>query len=209
MNLTAAHRIRLSLRGCRPQLSIRLSLFEEEFCLDFFGLLIALPFLDRYRYEPHEIMESWGVYYFERAIWFTWGDNCKSISMPWSYRHIKHEVMRPDGSWVPYVGCYEKDKEPDGRWESTHPYRYVLRSIEVQERAATIYVERMEWRQRWLKWCPLFARKRQAINVTFSDEVGERTGSWKGGTIGCGYELRKGESPLSCLRRMEQEREFN
>jgi len=44
--------------------------------------------------------------------------------------------------------------------------------------------------------------------VKFSDEVGERTGSWKGGVIGTGSEMRPGESPEQCLRRMERERKF-
>jgi hypothetical protein len=39
-------------------------------------------------------------------------------------------------------------------------------------------------------------------------EAGKRKGSWKGGTLGCGYELKKNETPLECLRRMESEREF-
>lgn len=204
----ATYRIRRSLRGCRFNRSLRLCLFEEGFCLDLFGFLIALPFLDRYRYEPHEIMESWGVYYHERSVWFCWGRNLKSFDMPWSLEHIRHEVMRPDGTWVPFVGSYE-DKEPDGRWTGVFPYFYILRSGEVQNRTATVYVERIEWRQRWLKWCPLFALRRQSIDVSFNDEVGERSGSWKGGTIGCGYDMKRGETAEQTLRRMELERKFS
>jgi hypothetical protein len=70
-------------------------------------------------------------------------------------------------------------------------------------------VEEREWRPRWFKWTSLFARKRKTINVDFNDEVGERTGSWKGGTLGCGYDLLPNETPLECLRRMERERKFN
>jgi hypothetical protein len=44
--------------------------------------------------------------------------------------------------------------------------------------------------------------------IEFNDEVGERTGSWKGGTLGCGYNLLPNETPLECLRRMEKERKF-
>ena len=201
--------LKLSLRGCRFKLSLNLDLFEEGFCLDLFGFLIPLLFLDRYRYQPYEIMESWGIKYFERAIWLHWGRKYKSIYMPWMLDHMKVEVLRPDGRWVPYVASYDHGKEPDGRWQESYPYQYRLRSGEVQERTATIYVERREWRQKWLRWCPLFAKKSQSIDVQFSDEVGERSGSWKGGCIGCGYEMRKGESPRDTLRRMERERVFN
>jgi hypothetical protein len=49
---------------------------------------------------------------------------------------------------------------------------------------------------------------RTSIEVGFDDEVGERTGSWKGGTIGCGYDMLPDESAVQCLRRMERERKF-
>lgn len=216
------HRVRRSLRGCRPKLSLGLSLFEEGFDLDFFGFLIALPFLDRWAYDPHEIMEKWGVYYYQAAIVFCWGRESKRVHMPWDYDHIKHEVRRPDGSWVPYVASYDVGplrvvndagatmggKEPDGRWEATYPYRYTLKDGTVQERTAKCHVERREWRQKWLKWCPWFALKRQSLDVEFNDEVGERTGSWKGGCIGCGWDMLPNESPEQTLRRMEAERKF-
>ena len=99
-------------------------------------------------------------------------------------------------------------KEPDSRHEEQFAYHYTLKSGEVQERIATIHVERREWRQKWLRWCPLFAKKSTSIDVQFNGEVGERTGSWKGGTIGCGWDLRKGETAEQALRRMERERSF-
>lgn len=223
MNATYAHRIRRSLRGCRFKLSLNLDLFEEGYCLDLFGFLIALPFMDRWVRTPRDMMEKWGVYYFERSIWFCWGDKHKSFYMPWSYEHIKCEVMRPDGSWVPYVASYETGplrvvndkgmtfggKEPDGRWQETYPYHYVLKPRwEVQRVNATVYVERREWRQKWTRWCPFFARKSQSISVQFSEEVGEQSGSWKGGCVGCGYDMKPNETPLETLRRMERERVF-
>jgi hypothetical protein len=55
-------------------------------------------------------------------------------------------------------------------------------------------------------WSNLFNRIRTTIGVEFNDEVGERSGSWKGGTLGCGYEILPNETPLMCLRRMEKER---
>lgn len=224
-------RIRRSLRGCSFKPSLRLCLFEEGFCLDFFGFLIALPFLDRWAREPHEIMESWGVYLngaetqwkFDSIVW-CWGDYTKFWHMPWEWKFIKHEVRRADGGWVPYVGIweigqpitntsgvvvFEGGKEPDGREELSFPYRYVLRSGEVQERVATVYVERMEWRRKWTRWIAMFAKRRQSIDVRFDSEVGENTGSWKGGVIGCGYTMLPGETPEMTLRRMERERVFN
>ena len=53
-----------------------------------------------------------------------------------------------------------------------------------------------------------FRRVSKYINIDFSDEVGERSGSWKGGRLGCSYNMQPGETPLQTLRRMEAERKF-
>jgi hypothetical protein len=203
-----AVRLRRSLRDCRLKPSLALSLFEEGFSLNLLGFFIPLTFLDRWVYEPRDCMESWGVCYHERSIHLNWATACKVVRMPWDYEHVGVWVLRPDGAWATQVQSYEAG-EPDGRLTETHSYRYALKSGEVQERTAEVYAERREWRQRWLMWCPWFAKKRTSIDVMFNAEVGERTGSWKGGCIGCGYDLKPGETLLEALRRMESERIFD
>jgi len=42
----------------------------------------------------------------------------------------------------------------------------------------------------------------------FDREIGERSGSWKGGCIGCGWDMKPGETAEQTLRRMESERTF-
>lgn len=202
-------RVRRSLRGCRPKISFGLSLFEDGYCVDVIGYLIALPFLDRWLYEPKEIMDRWGFYVMDRRLWLCWGNKYFSIRFPWDFEHLKHEVMRPDGAWVKASHSWEKDYVPDGRWEARYPYRYVLKSGEVQERMAKIHVERREWRWYWFMWSPWPALKRQSIDIEFDGEVGERSGSWKGGCIGCGYDMKPGETAEQCLSRMERERIFD
>lgn len=135
---------------------------------------------------------TYGFSFFEDYLTFRWGkakgnprkDPSKSFRMPWAWRFVEHK----------------KHTEPE-----THPYRYTMKSGEVQEREATIYKESRKW---WRPWIP-FKLYRESINIDFSDEVGERTGSWKGGVVGCGYDMKDGETPLDTLRRMEQERVFS
>lgn len=205
--MSTMRRIRRSLEGCRLKPSLRLCLFEEQFDLDIFGFLIALPFMDRWHRMPHECMESWGVYYHEKSVVFCWGDRHKTFYMPWMWDHCKTEVRRPDGSWVPYVASYD-NKEPDGREILTFPYRYTLKSGEIQDATATVYVERRTWKWRWLPRLPWPRLVRQSIDIAFDMEIGERSGSWKGGCIGCGWDMRPGETPEQTLRRMESERTF-
>ena len=134
----------------------------------------------------------YGFHFFEDLFWLHYGQDTGyskdpkrtlSLYMPWHWKHRQHTV----------------ESKPE-----THPYRYVLKNGTVQERTATIQVESRLWTRRWIPWRLL----RRSIDVRFSDEVGERTGSWKGGTIGCGYDLNPGETARECLRRMELERKF-
>jgi len=153
---------------------------------------------------------------------FPWWKKTYSWSFPWTLDWWKTEMLSLDMKEVlwseqkgdrkkgsradPFVGMKARD-EAKLRSSESHPYVYRLQSGEEQCVTATIGVDRMEWRARW--W-PLIWRKRvvTSIWVEFSSEVGEGSGSWKGGCTGCGYELKPGETALECLRRMERERKF-
>lgn len=133
---------------------------------------------------------TYGFQFYDDLLWIRYGKDKGTrdspriaLYMPWSWRHKEHKIL----------------SAPE-----THPYTYVLRSGEVQHRNATIQKESRLWLRPWLP----FRRYVESIDVQFSDEVGERSGSWKGGTIGCGYEMRRGETPLQTLRRMQAERKF-
>ncbi len=153
--------------------------------------------------------QRWGFSQCDDSIRFRWNEYVKCWNLPWfSSVFQRHEVRRSDGSWVPYVGSWEQGKEADGREIFTFPYCYVLKRGEAQERIATVYVDRMAWRRKGFEWSRLFETERQYISVEFSGEDGERSGSWKGGCVGCGWEMLPGETVEQTLRRMERERVF-
>lgn len=182
------------------------------------NIYFKLPFLPRRTPREH-MLDSWSFSLFERDIHLHWGHHCKIVHLPWDRDWQRTSYLLKDGTWAHDV---RTDKHPDGfrrydhyrqvreerGWSEAYPYTYTLQSGEVQHRIATVSVEEREWRQRWLRWTGLFAMVRRTISVDFDGEVGERTGSWKGGTVGCGYELRADETPLQSLRRMEAERKF-
>jgi hypothetical protein len=93
-------------------------------------------------------------------------------------------------------------------WLETYPYKYTLKSGKEQNVLATVRVQKREWRPKWFKWTKLFRHVSKDIEIEFNSEVGEETGSWKCGCIGCGYKMLPGETPLDTLRRMEKERKF-
>lgn len=132
----------------------------------------------------------YGFNFFGDGLHVHWGkskgtrdDPFTIIKMPWAWRHREHKVLT----------------EPQA-----YSYTYVLRSGEVQQRTATVQVETRLWTRPWLP------RKRlsRSIDVSFDREVGERSGSWKGGVLGCGYEMRAHETAIRTLRRMERDRKF-
>lgn len=170
---------------------------------------------------------SWGFYVYTHEGWeytnivIETGKNLGYyIRMPWNLEWYSTSVLREDGNWevekIPErlgekrnKNFWDTGKWKDILWTRTYPYTYVLNSGTIQSRQATVKVEEREWRRRWLMFTPLFNRVRKTIDISFDDEVGEGTGSWKGGTLGCGYDMKPDETPYDCLKRMEQERRFN
>lgn len=188
-----------------PKLKIQLTQFDSEFYLILFGLFIPLPCLNKYATDAGFGDEpQWGFYHMEREMWFWWGRHYYVLRYPWDYVHVRHSVMRVDGAMVPFVGSWER-KDPDERHIESHPFRYTLLNGTVQDRVTTVYVEEREWVWRWFKWLGFPRKIRRSLNIDFNDEVGERTGSWKGGVLGTACDIHNGETPLQALRRFEKE----
>lgn len=205
--------------------------------LPFFGLniftflLLFIPWGKLYIHFPiySEIDDSdypsYGFYFYhpdgvgwERAclwdsFWIRWGKKSYCFNMPWAWDWVRTSNLREDGTWEHEYRHNRKDFYLD-KWKGfikyeTFPYTYTLKKGTVQNRLATVKTEEREWRWRAFKWLPWPRMIRRTINIDFDGEVGERTGSWKGGTVGCGWDLLKGETPEQALRRMEATRKFN
>jgi len=193
----------------RPRLNIDLF---------FFSLTLILPFRNNWTDECDP--PKWGIAYHNQTFWIYrggkgnmhGGNKWWTFNMPWSYDWVRTSALRKDGAWENETKGNRKefysDKWKEILWGETQPYAYALKSGEVQKREAAIKVEEREWRQRWLKWTSLGAKIERTVDIRFDKEVGEETGSWKGGVTGCGYKLLPNESPAACLKRMESERKF-
>jgi len=193
-----------------------------SFCLGWGKFYIHLPFdTGIQECEP----PSYGFYWYKSALWIKWGNKVKSIDSPWQfdwYRTsylLKNEVGRY-GKWVhEFRGDRKKKGQVHGLepwneplksqlWSDNYPYEYTLKKGEIQKRRANVTISEREWRRKFLMWTPLFGKVCRSLDVSFDGEVGEKTGSWKGGTIGCGTDIKEGEEPLTVLRRMELTRKF-
>jgi hypothetical protein len=172
----------------------------------FFSLYLKAPMLIKQRPGTEDWNASYGVSYHSRAFQFSWRTACKIIHLPWDWDHVRHTYLWPDGRV--HHHCARGEWQTPEEIKSSHPYTYVRESGEVQHRIATIYGDEREWRWRWFKWLPWPRRTCRSVGVDFDQEVGEGTGSWKGGVLGCSTEWKKGETQLQALRRMERERKF-
>lgn len=180
------------------------------------NIFITLPLKPLDRPMRDVMLESWG-FSFSRgphvfdSVHLNWGHRVKIVRMPWSWEEVKgtHQVWTNIG-WRPYQFAWVGNEKttPDGRHFWTFPYRYRLRNGTLQERTATMHVERREYRWRALPWLPWPRMRSQWISVDFDQEVGEGTGSWKGGVTGCSEDMLPGEEPRSTLWRMERTRRF-
>lgn len=186
---------------------------------------IKLPFLPKRSPPSQDHMEQWGFSWTwsvdDRgdAIHLHWGRHSKIVHMPWSWGScVRSEMLCADGVWCKHKLDFELAEGEEPAATEMHPYRYVCTDGRVQNVNATIGVQEREWR--WavarrlhLPWPRMIQR---TIDVTFTagedgqefDGVGDRAGSYKGGTIGCGYQMKPGEMPVDTLRRMQRERRF-
>lgn len=176
-----------------------------------FGLKAAQSSKEEVRYGVHLFpnLHNW-----ESTIFYFGKDRSWYWRMPWTYEwesteHLAHDLktvivkeQKGKRDWFAYDKQRQEYKKNHAK---VYDYTYKLKNGEVQHRKASVTIERRTWYMRWL---PCKKMVITSIDVEFDGEVGERSGSWKGGTIGCSYEMLPNETPEQCLRRMESEREF-
>jgi len=182
----------------------------------FFNLCLILPLRNKWTDECDP--PKWGLSIHNNTFWIYKGGkgNGKGGNKWWTWdipfittNWIRTSILLKNDTWEHETrGNYKefynqewKDKQKVFHYDFTDKY-------DGEIIPTTFYVEQREWRRKWLEWTSLFSIVRTSIDVHFSKEVGSRKGSWKGGTIGCGYEILKNETPMDCIKRMEKERKF-
>jgi hypothetical protein len=146
-------------------------------------------------------------------FWIRRGKKSTVIELPWYLTFYRKSILMKDNTWV--TECGRKDKKFKNPTVKEHikvyttDYMYTLKNGEVQNVLATVVVDEMEWRPKWFRWTSLFSKVRKSIDITFSEQVGEGAGSWKGGVLGCSYEMLGQENALGTLMRMQENRKFN
>lgn len=162
--------------------------------------------------NPSYGFNTWADGHFVNELWVYWGKKRKHMDLPWHLSWYRTSLLLKDGTWEHEYRKSDKrfydEKWNDKKWAETHPYVYTLKSGKTQNVTAKITVNEREWRRIIFYRLPIFRLIKKTIEVEFDHEVGERSGSWKGGVIGCGFDILKNETPYDALKRMETTREF-
>lgn len=163
----------------------------------------------------------YGIIYAERTLHVHYGpetmDSSTSKSrcyfIPWMERRmVRHSLYTPEGALFANLSGI-------GNWQTEHILRdacpvlkFRFNDFDGEEIVATCRVEEREWKHgtSWCKWISLFRRPEivRSLNLQFSAEVGERKGSWKGGTVGHGITMKSDESVPDAFRRYCEEQKL-
>lgn len=140
----------------------------------------------------------YGFYFFDGDLWVGWGElHC--ITMPWRVQHYKSLYLDSNCKWT---------EHPEVHHFIDVTFTYTLRSGEVQERVAHLTFNEWRGRPRALRWTSLFERRHAQIRFDFDGEVGEGTGSWKGGVLGSSMAWDGKSDPVTAFKNHIATRKF-
>ena len=182
-----------------------------ELFIGLFGLTFYFRIPIKTKYDECE-PPYYGIYILDHALTIHWGR--KSIlfwELPFlTWKMTEHCIDVKDRGFVK-ADVLEKENPKDywdTDWRKEHFNAQVLPYVDSYDGEvvnATIWQEYRIWKRKWLTWLPFWEEKHDYIEIVFDKEVGKEKGSWKGGCIGCRYDLKPGETAEECLKRMEKE----
>lgn len=183
-----------------------------ELGLIFFRLTLILPFKNKW--EDECSAPRLGIAIHNNTFWLYKGGkgNGRNEWWTWDIPFFTHEWVRrsvylKDYTWESESPKNRKEFYEDHWKKLQKSWDYIFTDYYDNELIPTkIYLEEKEWRPKWLTWTKLFSKIRTSISIEFSREVGRGKGSYKGGTLGCSYTLKRDETPIEGIIRMEKER---
>ena len=145
------------------------------------------------------------------------------VNWPWQQTRQKTEILTPEGK-VHHVrkDCgywsgklrrifrmkrkfdwsteYDKERVAAAEVSVKFPFVYTLRNGEKQHRTATCHLKRSTYG--W-QWFPFIRKSYLSMEYQFDEEVGECSGSWKGGVIASGIKMTLGETMEQAIERLK------
>lgn len=174
----------------------------------FGSFYLTLPWKHNIKVEAGCETPSYGIVYHNRSFMVYIGKKIKFINLPSSYVWIRTSLLLKDKTWEHET---KKNKKNfyykvwlDKRWQIIIPYKHRTSNEGDIDLEITCHITEREWRQKWLKWTKFGAKVKKTLDVDFSEEVGRGRGSWKGGTLGTGFDITKTSNIEEGLKKMEK-----
>lgn len=128
--------------------------------------------------------------------------------LPWTqWRHVRHSFYSADGTLLrSFVDGVDRSWDDEYAFQKSIPtVDFKFDDFDGERIVAKTKIEEREWRfgTGWFKWLSWFrpAKIKRSLDLEFTAEVGRRKGSWKGGTLGHGIEMKPGETVEETFRR--------
>ena len=161
----------------------------------FGAFYLTLPWKHNIKKDFDKDDPSYGITYHNKSIMFYWSRKCHIWNLPYYYIWIRTSLLLSDGTWEHETKGNRKtfyDHEwIEKRWQTIIPYKHRTTNNGDIDVLVTCHITEREWRQKWLKWTKMGAKIKRTLDVNFSEGVGTGRGSWKGGTIGTGFDISK------------------
>ena len=177
----------------------------------FFGeFFITFPWKHNIEKDYGHDDPSYGITYHNKSIMVYWNRKCHVYNLPFfSYNWVRTSLFLSDGTWEHEIkenrkNFYEKEWT-DKQWQIIIPYVHRTSEEGDIDLLITCHITEREWRRKWFKWTKMSARIKRTVDVEFSEEVGPRRGSWKGGVLGTGFDITKTGDINEGLKTMEKE----
>lgn len=167
-------------------------------------------------YYYNYIRREYGFYLFDNHFNINYGrSTCDSSTeqrwscfLPWKeYKYLGIKLFNIDGSLPLDVPTRKEDwKEIEKARSEISKAAFLLRDYDGEEVIAICHIEERRWDLgvgicSWLKYITP-RRYRKVLAYEFSDDVGKRKNTWKGGIMASSIDLKDNESPESAIRRM-------
>lgn len=163
--------------------------------------------------------KEYGVYLFDNHFNIQYGRSTHDSSteqrwsffLPWTeYKYLGIKLFNIDGSLHKDIPNKRGDyKDVEQARSEVSKVAFLLKDFDDEEIVALCHIEERRWDLgvgicSWLNYVTP-RRYRRVLSYDFSDEVGKRKGSWKGGTISSSIEMKDNEPPEAAIRRMCKE----
>jgi len=163
---------------------------------------------------------TWGFYWYEHTLVICKGKTQKHIDMPYTRKCYRSSILLKDGkTWeheltsegnkLQNKDFWDSEKWKDKRWSNNFSFIYKSKKFgKVASGVAHVTIDEIEFRIRSCMWATINRRIYKKLWVEFDTELGDESGSWKGGVVGSGIEMKKGEKPSEAFQRMMSERRW-